>query len=193
MYNGAYEVPGIKIFRFESSLVYSNVEHFVRKLYKKTVNPRHIKAARAAAKRQAEKGGLNHNAANNHNVISVVEVEASDKQSLSEHEMKVDVVEDGVVATSPLNHTEVTPPDPQPSDGDLEVVPKVIILDCSTMADIDYPGVTGLIKIMREYKDAGVEVLLAACKTGGATAHRGHTQLMTGETCSLVCRDGEMA
>lgn len=49
------EIPGIKIFRFECSLVYANVEHFVKKLYKKTVNPRYLKQRKAKAKAKAGK------------------------------------------------------------------------------------------------------------------------------------------
>ena len=51
----AREIPGIKIFRFECSLVYSNVEHFVKKLYKKTANPRSLKRSRAKARAAAAK------------------------------------------------------------------------------------------------------------------------------------------
>ncbi|ELU09702.1 hypothetical protein CAPTEDRAFT_129630 [Capitella teleta] len=43
IYNCSREIPGVKIFRFECSLVYANVEYFVKKLYKKTVNPWAIK------------------------------------------------------------------------------------------------------------------------------------------------------
>ncbi|ELU12520.1 hypothetical protein CAPTEDRAFT_213174 [Capitella teleta] len=34
------------------------------------------------------------------------------------------------------------------------------------MADIDFPGATGLIKVIKEYKDANIDVMLAGCKSG---------------------------
>jgi len=64
VYNSVQEVDGIKIFRFEASLLYANLEHFTNKLFKKTgVNPRVVKLQRRkldkkrlklAAKKQKE-------------------------------------------------------------------------------------------------------------------------------------------
>ena len=52
----AGEVPGIKVFRFSSSLYYANASHFVQQLYKRTnCNPEHINEQRAQQKqRQTE-------------------------------------------------------------------------------------------------------------------------------------------
>ena len=41
----AREIPGVKIFRCESSLFYINAEHFRTCLYKMTVNPMNIRIA----------------------------------------------------------------------------------------------------------------------------------------------------
>ena len=49
----AHEIPGVKIFRFSSSLYYANVDHFVRKLYKTTdCDPEDISKQRVRQERQ---------------------------------------------------------------------------------------------------------------------------------------------
>ena len=57
-YSQAEGVPGVQVFRFESSLYYANVEHFRSRLYKLTgCNPRTlaIKRAKQIAKREKER------------------------------------------------------------------------------------------------------------------------------------------
>ena len=52
----AREIPGIKIYRFESSLYYANAEHFLTKLFHKSgVNPRDLKQARKKLEKKHKK------------------------------------------------------------------------------------------------------------------------------------------
>ena len=49
----AREVPGVKIFRFESSLYYANCEHFMERLFHRSgVNPRDMRAQQVLMQRQ---------------------------------------------------------------------------------------------------------------------------------------------
>jgi AraC-like DNA-binding protein len=51
----AREIPGIKIFRFTSSLYYANAEYLTRRLYKKTgCNPGDLKRLQDRQKRRVE-------------------------------------------------------------------------------------------------------------------------------------------
>jgi hypothetical protein len=56
LYIQACEIPGLKIFRFESSLYYANSEHFIEKLFLKSgVNPRKLRARMIKAERKLER------------------------------------------------------------------------------------------------------------------------------------------
>lgn len=55
----AQEIPGIKVFRFTSSLYYANTEHFTHKLYRKTgCNPGEIRENQKRQVALAEKERL---------------------------------------------------------------------------------------------------------------------------------------
>lgn len=58
-YVQAQEIPGIKVFRFTSSLYYANTEHFTHKLYRKTgCDPGEIRANQKRQVALAEKERL---------------------------------------------------------------------------------------------------------------------------------------
>ena len=52
----AREIPGIKIYRFESSLYYANCEHFLTKLFDKSrVNPRQLRQQQVKVEKKQRK------------------------------------------------------------------------------------------------------------------------------------------
>ena len=54
----AKEVEGVKIYRFEYSLFFVNIEHFRTNLYKLTLNPRTLKIAQKKREKRLAKRRL---------------------------------------------------------------------------------------------------------------------------------------
>ena len=54
-YLQAKEVEGVKIYRFEYSLFFVNIEHFRSNLYKLTLNPRTLKIAQKKREKRLAK------------------------------------------------------------------------------------------------------------------------------------------
>ncbi|XP_013411874.1 prestin [Lingula anatina] len=153
VYKVVEEVPGIKIFHFESSLYYANAEHFRNKLYSTTgCDPGLLKAERMAInerqealakqKKKKEKREKKKENANQ------TEKEADDHPSIA-------LVDESKQADKHLLSLEDELPQPDIHH---------IIVDCSAMTFIDAVGVKVLKQVIAEYKAVGVRVVLAHCR-----------------------------
>ena len=137
----AKEIPGIKIFSFNSSLYYANAENFLKDLYKKTkCNPVVVKAARIQHQKKLlsqEKIPANEN--------------THDPQALVEISPVSDIVKLSMLAPSCncLDSYQVPITD--------------IILDCMSMVFIDATGISVLQNIIKDYKDINVRLTLVRC------------------------------
>ncbi|XP_013411867.1 solute carrier family 26 member 6-like [Lingula anatina] len=162
IYKAVEEIPGIKIFHFESSLYYANAEHFRSKLYAATgCDPGLLKAKQMKSKekrealekerqkeekkrQKAEKrtgGGVSNGAMiGQSKEVLTLEIE--------------DIRPDDKVATEGVVHGE---PPPQP---DIHH----IIIDCSAITFIDAVGIKVLKQVLSEYKEVNIQVVLAHCR-----------------------------
>lgn len=144
VYQEAKEVEGVKIYRFEYSLFFVNIEHFRLNLYKLTLNPRTLKIAqKKKAKKLKKQQSLKENKAD---AAGSLELEIPDPNENHE-EVKVNVISRPVQC---------------PPDCDFHT----IILDCSSWGFVDSMGVKVLTSVIAEYKAVGVRVFLANCKAG---------------------------
>ncbi|KAK6177022.1 hypothetical protein SNE40_015212 [Patella caerulea] len=135
LHKQAKEIPGIKIFRFESALYYGNIQHFRKRLIKDTgLDPKALKQLKQA-KAEADM-------AKQHKEICMATKTAWNDE--------------------PCNHSDT---DQQPdTEDEREVDPYAIVLDGSTIQYIDSVTVRVLKEIVQEFAAVDVEVFLGECK-----------------------------
>ncbi|XP_060593514.1 prestin-like isoform X2 [Ruditapes philippinarum] len=147
IYQEAREIDGLKIFRFEQSLFFVNIEHFRTHLYKKTINPRTLKIAQKKREAKLEK-------MKKKDIMIVGEVVPDVSIPADTFDMEID--SSGSVKI-PIEQKPKTP---------IDVDFHTIIFDCSPWSFVDSMGVKVLTSIIGEYKAVGVKVILANCKGG---------------------------
>ncbi|NXN09470.1 S26A2 protein, partial [Indicator maculatus] len=132
-YKQLSSIVNIKIFRFESSLYYANKDYFKTVLYQKTG----VNPILLAAKHQRLETQANADTGN----------------STSFFNTKFDCLKPA------KKRTEGPPAGAHPPSLDMHT----LILDCAAMQFIDTVGLSVLKETHREYKEIGVQVLLANC------------------------------
>ncbi|NXR07636.1 S26A2 protein, partial [Semnornis frantzii] len=132
-YKQLSSIVNIKIFRFESSLYYANKDYFKTVLYQKTG----VNPILMAAKRQRLESQVNADTGNSKSFFNT----------------KFDCLK-------PVKkRTEKPTGDACPPSLDMHT----LILDCGAMQFIDTVGLSVLKEIHHDYKEIGVQVLLANC------------------------------
>uniref|UniRef100_A0A8C0HP67 STAS domain-containing protein n=1 Tax=Buteo japonicus TaxID=224669 RepID=A0A8C0HP67_9AVES len=126
-------IANIKIFRFESSLYYANKDYFKTVLYQKTG----VNPILLAAKHQRVEGQANADAGNSKSFFGT----------------RLDCLKPA------KQRTEKPPADACPPSLDMHT----LILECGAMQFIDTVGLSVLKEIRHDYKEIGVQVLLANC------------------------------
>ncbi|XP_069142268.1 prestin-like [Argopecten irradians] len=164
-----YELPGIKIFRFESSLYFANAEQFRDRLYERTqLNPKKLKGKKQRALYKAllqrkreqelaelEQRSLKSKSKKDKRQKNSIEIEIEDEvpeELTDEHknllmEQKNEIVDLFSNAWIPPIHT--------------------LVIDCSVIDYVDTSAVKILAQIVNEYKDVGIKVFLAGLREDG--------------------------
>ncbi|KAK2540626.1 sulfate transporter isoform X2 [Columba livia] len=132
-YKQLSSIANIKIFRFESSLYYANKDYFKTVLYQKTG----VNPVLLAAKHQMVGARANADTGNNKSFFGT---------------------RFGCLKPA-KKRTEKPPADASPPSIDMHT----LILDCGAMQFIDTVGLSVLKEIHHDYKEIGVQVLLANC------------------------------
>ncbi|XP_064607469.1 prestin-like [Liolophura sinensis] len=150
VYKAAQEIPGIKIFRFESSLYYANIDRFRDRLYElSSVNPSVLKRKKKKALNLIEKEAKKLKKEQAKNGIKMDESPNDITVEMTEEQGSAEISEDTTVhptiPQAPISH---------------------IIIDCSSMAYLDTMGIQALSQVISEYKNVDVTVFLAQCKAG---------------------------
>ncbi|XP_033745654.1 prestin-like [Pecten maximus] len=164
-----YELPGIKIFRFESSLYFANAEQFRDRLYERTgLNPKKLKGKKQRALYKAllqrkreqelaelEERNLKSKSKKDKRQKNAIEIEIEEEipeELTDEHknlliEQKNEIVDLFSKAWIPPIHT--------------------LVIDCSVIDYVDTSAVKILAQIVNEYKDVGIKVFLAGLREDG--------------------------
>ncbi|XP_078677055.1 prestin-like isoform X1 [Branchiostoma floridae x Branchiostoma belcheri] len=136
--NQVKEIDGMKIFRLNMSLCFTNCDAFKTALYKKTgLDPVRVLARRRKeekARKRSEKSGQMGNGVANPGV-------EEDDTAVEQNGGPVSVIHNGEIKRSP----DVT----------------TIILDCGPINFVDSVGMNTLIQVYKDYKSIGVNFLLA--------------------------------
>ncbi|NXN98031.1 S26A2 protein, partial [Rhinopomastus cyanomelas] len=132
-YKQLSSIANIKIFRFESSLYYANKDYFKTVLYQKTG----VNPLLLAAKHQRVAAQANADTGNSKSFFST----------------RFDCLKPA------KKRTEKPPADACPPSAGIHT----LILDCGAMQFIDTAGLSVLKEIDHDYKEIGVQVLLANC------------------------------
>ncbi|KFU92875.1 Sulfate transporter, partial [Chaetura pelagica] len=132
-YKQLSSIANIKIFRFESSLYYVNKDYFKTVLYQKTG----VNPPLLAAEHQRMEAQANADTANRKGFFGT----------------RFDCLKHG------KKRAEKPPADTCPPSMDMHT----LILDCGAMQFIDTVGLSALKETHRDYKEVGVQVLLANC------------------------------
>ncbi|KAM9603100.1 sulfate transporter-like isoform 1-T8 [Morphnus guianensis] len=151
-YKQLSSIANIKIFRFESSLYYANKDYFKTVLYQKTG----VNPILLAAKHQRVEAQANADAGNSKSFFGT----------------RLDCLKPA------KQRTEKPPADASPPSIDMHT----LILECGAMQFIDTVGLSVLKEIRRDYKEIGVQVLLANCNP--SIRHRLREGGWAGETDS---------
>ncbi|KAH3795841.1 hypothetical protein DPMN_149402 [Dreissena polymorpha] len=157
VYEKAKEVPGLKIFRFEHSLFFVNIEHFRSLLYKKIVNPRTLKITQ---KKQASKFAK----ANKEAELSKPQTQIVQSENLPDMPVPMDSLDMELQTSS--NQISVNMVSKSVRECPLDLDFHTIIFDASPWNFIDVMGVKALIAVIGEFKAVGVKVMLASCRAG---------------------------
>ncbi|XP_010000362.1 PREDICTED: sulfate transporter-like [Chaetura pelagica] len=151
-YKQLSSIANIKIFRFESSLYYVNKDYFKTVLYQKTG----VNPPLLAAEHQRMEAQANADTANRKGFFGT----------------RFDCLKHG------KKRAEKPPADTCPPSMDMHT----LILDCGAMQFIDTVGLSALKETHRDYKEVGVQVLLANCNP--SIRHRLREGGWAGETGS---------
>lgn len=168
-----YELPGIKIFRFESSLYFANAEQFRDRLYERTqLNPKKLKGKKQRAlykallqrKREQELAELEQR--------SLKSKSKKDKKEMERQKNSIEIeIEDEVPEELTDEHKNLL------MEQKNEIVdlfsnawiPPIhtLVIDCSVIDYVDTSAVKILAQIVNEYKDVGIKVFLAGLREDG--------------------------
>ncbi|XP_052284295.1 prestin-like isoform X2 [Dreissena polymorpha] len=157
VFKKAKEVPGLKIFRFEHSLFFVNIEHFRSLLYKKIVNPRTLKITQ---KKRASKIAK----ANKEAELSKPQTQIVLSENLPDMPVPMDSLDMELHTSSNQISVNMVSKSVRECPPDLDF--HTIILDASPWSFIDSMGVKVLVAVIGEFKAVGVKVMLASCKAG---------------------------
>ncbi|CAC5411725.1 SLC26A6 [Mytilus coruscus] len=161
------EVPGIKIFRFESNLYFANADQFRDRLYDKTkINPRKLKSKKQKTlykallqrKRELE--------------LAEIEAKAEKKRTKKELEKQKSSIEEEVNKEIPEEWTEEHDQLLAKEKKELKRIflrawiPPIhtLIIDCSVVSYLDTVAVKVLTQIFADFKEIGIKVFLAGCR-----------------------------
>ncbi|CAG2193140.1 unnamed protein product [Mytilus edulis] len=161
------EVPGIKIFRFESNLYFANADQFRDRLYDKTkINPRKLKSKKQKTlykallqrKRELE--------------LAEIEAKAEKKRTKKELEKQKSSIEEEVNKEIPVEWTEEHDQLLAKEKKELKRIflrawiPPIhtLIIDCSVVSYLDTVAVKVLTQIFADFKEIGIKVFLAGCR-----------------------------
>ncbi|XP_023932100.1 sulfate transporter-like isoform X2 [Lingula anatina] len=149
-YKVCKEIPGIKIFHFESALYYANAEHFRRKIFSQTgANPVTLKKARNKLEEKQKK--------------MEEKMKKEEEKNGKVHENGDAMTQEGSVVLENCD-VEEPPNDFKERTAALSFNIHHVIIDCSSVSYIDSGGVKMLSQVMSDYKEVGVAVFLAHCK-----------------------------
>ncbi|XP_045165867.2 solute carrier family 26 member 6-like [Mercenaria mercenaria] len=155
-----HEVPGMKIFRFETSLYFANAEHFRDKLYVKTgLIPRKLlkrkrKAMHETLQRRREE-------------LEQIEYEKKRREA-RKIRPRIEIV-----TPRPVQVDEYEEQIKKATENKLimdrfakawQPPIKILILDLSVVNYVDTVAVKQLSTIVKDYKEVGIKVLIAGCK-----------------------------
>ncbi|XP_052105599.1 solute carrier family 26 member 6-like [Mytilus californianus] len=161
------EVPGIKIFRFESNLYFANADQFRDRLYDKTkINPRKLKSKKQKTlykallqrKRELE--------------LAEIDAKAEKKRTKKELEKQKSSIEEEVNKEIPEEWTEEHDQLLAKEKKELKKIflrawiPPIhtLIIDCSVVSYLDTVAVKVLTQIFADFKEIGIKVFLAGCR-----------------------------
>ena len=189
-YTQSFEDPGVKVFRFQSSLYFANAEIFRNTLYKCTVNPRKLLKFLQKQEKAAEKMGKkltdlndmerkistvstnsagvpNGKKSNDNPAFSVTDENVKNQMNSGNGNYQLMTRAASVASSmSDMSYEE------DPETGDELVTPEKIrimrkthhiIIDCSTINYLDASGANVLAHIYKEYEHVKIKVFLAGC------------------------------
>ncbi|KRZ15482.1 Prestin [Trichinella zimbabwensis] len=137
-YAKAEEIPGVKIYRFDSPLFFANVEIFRQRLYECTgIDPIHQKVTGDLSKKHKNYGSM--------------ESRSTEKQpsvNSSEWPVTESKTDASLIVACPSCSANL----------------HTIIIDCSSFPFVDLMGVESMKQIYLEYKKIGIAVKFAYCK-----------------------------
>ncbi|XP_048589441.1 solute carrier family 26 member 6-like [Nematostella vectensis] len=159
---GAEEIPGIKIFRFESAVFYANAEYFRNALIQKIgmdplVVNRHMMGSSQTLNKPSSP--QNHEKADSSETVVTFRKKSGDDA--------VNILPENTVTPSIPNGDAQIENGTDLSDVEPEVKPgkiHTIIIDGSTFNFIDTQGVNTLIKLAKEFQRINVNFYLASCR-----------------------------
>ena len=160
-YESGTEIPGIKIFRFDSDLHFASQARFKQQLFKHTMDPKKLTD-------EVDKGEELpcHLKGKSVNTIVLTDIIGAAKHEIS--------LENGVtdIYTITDHHPETKSIDPESPNTKLHT----IIIDCASIAYIDIMGLNTIKQLSMDYNYVGVNIVLASCSASllrklAATGH----------------------
>jgi len=158
----AREIPGMKIFSFNSSLYYANAEHFTRRLYKKTgCHPGEIRRVQLQQQKQIEKAERRTKLELKKRRKSAEQPEKNNREEDNPEQNALNSA-DGVFTNDAAGPSNVE----NGSTGVDLARPNIenVILDFSSVMFIDSVGVATVRQVIRDYREIGVRILIANCQ-----------------------------
>lgn len=187
-YIDSSEIPGLKLFRFQSSLYFANAEIFRTSIYKETINPRKLlkllkkEKIKALRKNKGQNNERNGDTNNGHMSFALQENEQSKKLKKTDSnglDNPVFTIDEDKEVHSNVGEHSIPTVDKlstrkysiasfddnatiEAKFGALRAIHHVII-DCSTINYIDASGANVLSHIFTEYDHVNITLMLAGC------------------------------
>ena len=165
-HGGVTPRPGITVFRYECTLYYLTVKNFKKQLFAFTADPLVLSTALAAEKAKEEEKG---NASLESLVTSNDKNASATAASNGELTITPGHAPLNSMSTSGATHTDSHSDTASVTSSDPAVTPpsasrlRAIVLDCAPIGYIDLMGLNTLKTLLKEYRAAGVELVLADC------------------------------
>uniref|UniRef100_A0A1I7TKH9 STAS domain-containing protein n=2 Tax=Caenorhabditis tropicalis TaxID=1561998 RepID=A0A1I7TKH9_9PELO len=146
LYETAYDIPGIKVFRFDSPIYFANSELFVGRIHEACgLNPLIVRGEIAETEKKQKEEQKKR------------EKQDAENQQTKEKETKLEVTAHQAKVLDE-KHPE---PDPDPTLKFETTQLTHIIVDCSAVLYVDLMGIDALIDVYNDYKTIDISVLFA--------------------------------